>query len=401
MKLLNQQIIKNNNLKQLYNLIYQEPGISRAKLAKASGLSKPTVSALIDELVKKRFVQDTGAMTHITSVGRKPNGLHLLENEHYVVAICLSRNMVAAKLMDVCGCAVEEIDCLLSKGDTYVSASRKLFERFKEEAKEEKILGVCIIVPAMIDLERKEIFSTMLNPALYGKKGLLKELQDAFSDVATAVFNDTACAAYAEKVYAKVLQPDFAFINFQHGIGAALFVNNHLIGNATASYTQFGHYSVDPDGVPCFCGNRGCLELVISEDSLKDRLEKVQEASALREKQKITYSELSYAALHGDAGAQHVIRDMALDFSRALCNLTCIVRPKLVVIGGKGKELGPLFLEEVRHNMKTMGFRYMLDSLKLRYSFLDMTAYFSGGMKLYFDTYYDFTQNPEGAFFVG
>ncbi len=401
MKLLNQQIIKNNNLKQLYNLIYQEPGISRAKLAKTSGLSKPTVSALIDELVKKRFVQDTGAMTHITTVGRKPNGLHLLENEHYVVAVCLSRNMVAAKLMDVCGCAVKEIDYLLAGDDTYVSASRQVFEKLREEAKAEKILGVCMIVPAMIDLERREIFSTTLEPGRYGKNGLLKELQDAFSDVATAIFNDTACAAYAEKTYAKVLQSDFAYINFQHGIGAALFVNNHLIGNATASYTQFGHYSVDPEGVQCFCGNRGCLELVISEESLKQRLTGGQEYSALSEKESITYGELSYAALHGDLGAQNVIRDMALDFSRALCNLTCIVRPKLIVIGGRGKELGPLFLEEVKQNMKTTGFRYMLDSLKLRYSFLDMTAYFAGGMKLYFDTYYDFTQNAEGAFFVG
>lgn len=403
MKLLNQQIIKNNNLKQIYNFIYQEPGISRAKLAKISGLSKPTVSALTDDLIKKRFIQDMGIVVDTTSVGRKPNGLYLLENEHYVVSIGLSKNMVSAKMVDVCGAVVEEVNVLLWENDTYVSVAHRLFEKFQEKARKEQILGVCIIVPAMIDVERNEIFATTLDSAFYGKSGLLKGFQEAFTDVPTAIFNDTACAAYAEKTYAKIFQSDFAYINFQHGIGAALFVHNQLLGKATASYTQFGHYSVDPEGVLCSCGNRGCLELVISEDSLNSRIRETERErkSVLSGKDKITYTDLSYAALQGDECAQKVICDMAQVFSRALCNLVCIVRPKLIVIGGRGKELGPLFLEEIKRNLRTTGFRHMLDSIQIRYGFLDMDAYFAGGMKLYFDSYFDFTQDLLGKFFIG
>lgn len=88
MKLVNQQLIKNNNLKTLYRYIHQTPGVSRAQLAKLSGLSKTTVSSLVDELIERKFVQDTGILDDATSVGRKPNSLHLLQGQHYVAVIC-------------------------------------------------------------------------------------------------------------------------------------------------------------------------------------------------------------------------------------------------------------------------------------------------------------------------
>ena len=60
MKLVNQQIIKNNNLKNIYSLIQKSPGVSRAQLAKMCNLSKTTVSSLADELIERKFIQDAG-----------------------------------------------------------------------------------------------------------------------------------------------------------------------------------------------------------------------------------------------------------------------------------------------------------------------------------------------------
>lgn len=402
MKLVNQQIIKNHNLKTLYHSIHQEPGISRAQLAKLSGLSKTTVSSLVDELIERNFIQDTGILDDTTTVGRKPNGLQLSQGQHYVVVISWRTKEVCAKLVDICGTIVKESNCPLTEPDTYVPLSVRLLEKLlASDYSKAQILGVCIVVPAMIDLEKREIFATTLYLSPGGNQNLLKELQTALSDYPVTILNDTACAAYAEKIYTKIPQPDFAYINFQHGIGAALFIQNQLLGQATASYTQFGHYSIDPNGKQCSCGNRGCLELMIGENSLKERLLATGYPSALCRSEKVTYSDLSSSALYGDLAAQKVIRDIATDFSLALSNLVCLVHPKLIIIGGKGKDLGPLFLEEVLSTLKQTGFRQMLDSLQIRYSFLDSTAYFVGGMKYFFDTHYDFTQELNHAFYLG
>ncbi|NCB91356.1 MAG: ROK family transcriptional regulator [Clostridia bacterium] len=402
MKLVNQQVIKNNNLKTLYHFIQHEPGVSRAQLAKLSGLSKTTVSTLVDELIARNFIQDTGILDDCATVGRKPNGLQLFHGQYYAVVISWSKKVILAKLVDICGVIVKEISAPFSAGDSFITSSRTLFDKILDsELHAEQILGVCIVVPAMIDLDKKEIFTTTLQLGSSDENDFFSRLQSAFHDFPLAIFNDTACAAYAEKVYTRIPQRDFAYINFQHGIGAALFIRDQLLGKATASYTQFGHYSIDPNGKQCSCGNKGCLEIMISEDTIKERLIEAGCRSALCQNEKVTYADLGTAALYGDPSAQKVLSDIARDFSYALSNLVCLVHPKLIIIGGKGKDLGPIFLDDVLNNLKQTGFHRMLDSLRIRYSFLDSTAYFVGAMKYFFDIHYDFTQDPAHSFFIG
>ncbi|MCI8854240.1 MAG: ROK family transcriptional regulator [Lachnospiraceae bacterium] len=403
MKLMTQQIIKNNNLKNIYALIQRSPDISRAQLAKICNLSKTTVSSLVDELINRKFIQDTGSMWDTISVGRKPNGLQLCSGQYYVIVLSWHYHEIRIKQVDICGQIASHFSLRLSGGHTYISASRQLFDQFLASGIQKNgILGICLVVPAMIDIEKRKIFSTTLNDKAYDPSTLVEQFRSAFSGYPLAILNDTACAAYAEKIYTKMEQEDFAYINFQHGIGAALFIHNQLLGHATASYTQFGHFSIDPKGKLCSCGNRGCLELMICEDSLKDRILALGQHSELKKEPVITYASLGSAALYGDTSAQKVIQDLAVDFSYALTNLVCLVRPKIIIIGGKGKDLGPLFLQEVKKNLSSTGFRQMIDSMdQIRYSMLDPIAYFIGAMKYFFDIHYDFSQDLTNQIFLG
>lgn len=168
-------------------------------------------------------------------------------------------------------------------------------------------------------------------------------LRETFSSYAAAVLNDTACAAYAEKVYTAILEKDYAFIRFSRGIGAALFIQDRLLGRACASYTQFGHFSISPQGPPCPCGNNGCLELVLSEEALPGRLHAEGTSSSLLSLPSIGYADLGRAALYGDQTAIQVIRKMAREFSFALSNLICLVHPRLIVLGGNACTSAPFF----------------------------------------------------------
>ena len=280
MKLVNQQLIKNTNLKQLYNSIYRNPGISRAQLSKDSHLSKTAVSSLVDELIVRKFIYDSGA-SGSTNVGRKPNSLLLRAEQYYVAVFCLEENRLNAALVDITGTTsfYEQLDA--PSPESYLPLCREYVQNtVLQQIQKEQLLGICMVVPAMIDPDRKEIFATTLN--LPGKD-FVGELKRAFPDVSIALLNDTACFAYAEKVYAQVAERDFAFINFGKGIGATLFIRDEMLGRACASHTQFGHYSIDPKGKLCSCGNRGCLELMIGEDSLKERISKAGDSPCLEE----------------------------------------------------------------------------------------------------------------------
>lgn len=401
MKLVNQQLIKNSNLKFLYNYIYMHRGISRTQLAKLSHLSKTTVSTLIDELIEKDFILDFGAADS-TAVGRKPNTLQVCPGSYYVVVISWEDNNVFLSLVDITGSVVFEKRMVISEHETYISLSKTgVYEEILESYPEDKILGICVVVSAMIDKECNEIYSTTLSLSGGNNLDLINELKNTFRGFPVALLNDTACYAYAEKVFANIEESNFAFINFSRGVGATIFMDGKMLGQASGGSTQFGHYSVDPDGELCTCGNRGCLELVLGEASLKKRVAAIGGSKTLASLSQITFKDLGDAAVYGDLTAQKIIREMAREFSIALSNLVCLINPKMIIIGGKSKNLGALFLEEIKKNLSVIGFRKMINGLDIRYSSLNVDSYLVGAMKYFFDIHYLFTSELRGAFFVG
>lgn len=410
----NQQFIKNTNMKRLYNLLFQERSLSRAELARRTGLSRTAVGALIDELTEKGFLLESGSADRdrntqkAAPVGRRPLSLWLRANSRFVAVFGWDETGVRLRLADVSGPLVFQDQVFRSPEDSYVQLSRRMLEERILGASApirlspEQLLGICFVLPAMIDPDRREIYSTTFSAQRDGgEAGLPDLLQSSFPDYPVAVLNDTACAAYAEKTFTDIREPDFAYIRFSRGIGAAVFFQNRLLGNACASHTQFGHFSLDPEGPVCACGNRGCLELMLSEDTLPVRLERTKIPSPLSSLPAVTYRELGAAALSGDEAACLVIREMAREFARALSGLICLVRPRLLVLGGRAGQLGPLFREEVLAALRETGFLRMNRDVRLRYGILDDSACYSGAMKYFFDMYYQFSSDMKGSFFLG
>lgn len=401
MSLVNQQLIKNNNLKRVYDCINAHAGISRSVLAKQTRLSKTTVSALVDELIGRGFVQDLGTANSPSAPGRKPNSLCLCSGRYYVIVLLWGNYYIDAHLTDINGTSVPILRTEARVPCSYVTGSRHCVDLILEQRhlSKEQILGVCIVVPAMIDMEAEKICSTPLHFSQYEEIDLVKELKKTFYDFKTAVLNDTACCAYAEKMYTSLNEPDFAFINFDRGIGATLFIHGEMLGHASASYTQFGHCSVDPSGSLCECGNRGCLEITISEEALSEQYLRLK--GGYTRQTRTTYRDLGYAAATGDPEAGEVLKGAAVIFARALSNLICTVHPRLIILGGKGRELGDFFLHETEKQLEQTGFRYMVDSVKLQYSLLDSGACFIGAMKYFLDVHYCFVRDSGAGFYLG
>lgn len=406
MDLVNQQLIKSNNLKRIYGYISTHPGISRSSLAKQTMLSKTTVSVLVDELIGRGFIQDMGTQesasaNNFSSKGRRPNSLCICSGRCYVIVLLWGRYFINAHLTDISGVSTPACRIEASAPLSYVTGSRQCVDSILAQHKlsSKQILGVCIVIPAMIDMDGERICSTPLHFSQYGDIDLIRELKKTFCDFKTAVLNDTACCAYAENICTALNEPDFAFINLDRGIGATLFIHGEMLGHASASYTQFGHCSADPAGPFCECGSRGCLEITISEDELAQKYLHLKGSS--QKQSRTTYRDLGYAAATGDQEARKVLHEAAVIFARALNNLICLVRPKLIIIGGKGRDLGDFFLNETEKQLKQTGFRLMTHSVTLQYSLLDSGACFVGAMKYFIDVHYSFIQDSEDCFYLG
>ncbi len=99
--------------------------------------------------------------------------------------------------------------------------------------------------------------------------------------------------------------------------------------------------------------------------------------------------------------ARTLIKSMAKDLSYALSNLICTVDPKLVILGGESRKLGDLFLGEIKVNLKSTGFRRMVENVDVSYSKLGQDAYKLGAMKYFFDKYYKFGEDISSTLFIG
>ena len=206
MKFINQQLIKDTNMKHLYTSIYHNPGISRAHLSKQTALSKTTVSTLIDELIERNFILDGGAGESGTT-GRKPNQLYIRRNSHFVVVFNWYENRIYTHLVDIAGTSVFQEACELKQGEAYVSASRNCFQNsVLQHCAPDEILGICVVIAAMIDEKHGEIYSTTISlPSMEGSQ-ILDSLKEAFPDYPVDLLNDTACYSYAEKIYGGITE---------------------------------------------------------------------------------------------------------------------------------------------------------------------------------------------------
>ena len=169
----------------------------------------------------------------------------------------------------------------------------------------------------MIDASSNEVYSTTLNLPSMESTQIIKSLKTAFPGYPVDLLNDTACYSYAEKVYGNIKEKNFAFLNFGRGIGATLFTEGSMLGTASGSSTQFGHYSIDPHGPECICGNHGCLEVMISEQALKNRIPEFGQIPSLSALSEITFSDLGKAATFRDPTALAMVKEMAWELSIA------------------------------------------------------------------------------------
>ena len=101
MKIINQSIIKGNNLREMYEIIFHEKSVSRIEIAKRLNLSKTTVSCLAEELIGLRLVEDLGVTKKENGVGRNPNGLGVVSGANFIAVIDWSKERTELRLVDI------------------------------------------------------------------------------------------------------------------------------------------------------------------------------------------------------------------------------------------------------------------------------------------------------------
>ncbi len=334
-----QQMIKDANLKLIFNLIGEEEPISRADLKKITGLSATTVSALCEELLEKNLIVETGVKKSATS-GRKAILLSINPNGGYFCGVELASSLK----LEVYDLNFRRIASVKEKVQNWRQVSGQIVSMLQglsgQLAQHGQLLGLSVGAPATIDTQNRRILSSTVLDQRATEEDIVAELEAALPDIPILLCNDSSLIAYAEKEFGSHVS-NLVSIDISEGVGSGIVIDGGIYAGAGGMAGEFGHVSVDLNGPKCKCGSFGCLESMVSIPAVTKRIY----AATGRE---LTPCEVQKACQKGDKVLQDILNDTARVLSFGINNLLNLLDPEIIVLAGEIKDFGDALLLPLR-----------------------------------------------------
>jgi len=334
----------NRNL--IFNLIRMRQPISRADLARVSGLQRSTVSLIAEELIQGKWVLEgqTGKLPR----GRRPTFLQL-NDQRAVIALDIHPSQTTVAVVDLGGRVVSQSLVVLpvdpSKAlKSIIAAIKNMIVANKERSFD----GIGISLPGRADPgHEKLVFAPNLRwPALSIKTQIERAtgLRVEMDNVANACALSEVWFGDSDGLH------DLVAVNVAEGIGTGIFANGQLLRGDGGMAGEFGHVQLDPDGPECACGNRGCWEMMASN---RAGLRYYRESAPNRGVP--TFDALLRLAQAGDPAALKAVRKMATNLGRGLRMIASALAPAEIVVVGDITTawhlVGPVVDEEMQRSV--------------------------------------------------
>ena len=245
--------------------LFADGPASRADLARATGLTRVTVSDLVGGLIDEGLLGELGAPA-ASRVGKPPTLVGLLADANHIVALNLPGDRMIGAVLDLFGQvkARAELPRGGARGEEAVRLAIRLAQQLRA-ATDRPLLGVGVGTPGIVDSRGVVIDAPNLGWADVDLTGALRRELGAPVYVA----NDANTAVLGEYTFGKTTAADLMLLRIGTGVGAGLLVGGALVQGHTSAAGEIGHVVIDPAGARCACGRAGCLETVLAVPSLR------------------------------------------------------------------------------------------------------------------------------------
>ncbi|MBN2072530.1 MAG: ROK family transcriptional regulator [Actinobacteria bacterium] len=334
------------NISIIFDHLRKSKITSRAQIARDLGISKPTVSRIIDKLIEQKYVIETEKK--ITSGGKRPIQLMINPKKSYVIGIDLGKEKMMTAITNFNGDIVKKFKgiSLSSKKDILkkiINEINKILKEIRENNKIEKleIEAICIGVPARIEEDSGKIIDS---PVYKDWKDLrLKNVLGREFNIPIYIENDVILSALGEKHYGEGRKhKDIVFLEVSKGIGAGIISDNNLFKGTQGIAGEIAYIFVKPDDFNSGVNEDSYLESSASIHSLRTRaIKEIRSGKKTiimdiikNDIDKIEPSFICEAAIKGDRIANKVITEIVNFLSFGIINLILIQNPQVIVLGG-------------------------------------------------------------------
>ncbi len=355
------------------------------EMSKVVGVSLPTTTSAINELMKAGLVREAGKKDN--SAGRIPMVYDLMPTAGYFVGVNPEMDCLALAASDFCGNLITE---KVTVPYIYENTPENL-ERVAEIINEfiamlpfakEQILQICVNVAERVNPFEGNAYNmfTFLEDSLASR--LTKLVQ-----IPVCIENDTRSMTFAEfiKGRSKGLK-NVIFANVCWGLAIGIIIDGKLYYGKSGYSGEFGHMTAYNNNIICHCGKIGCIETEVSGRALKRKLtEKILNGKTsilsdkvLNKKEELTMQDLLDAIAKEDVLSLATLQTIADELGKQLAGVINIFNPEMLVIGGEMSVTGDYLTLPVRMGIKKFSLNIMNEDSQIVTSSLKGLAGITG-----------------------
>lgn len=335
--------------------IEKHGSVSRADVSRETKLSPPTVSKIVQRLIDKDIVIEIGRGSSLA--GKRPILLTINPSSVYMIAVDLGvENGIKAALVNLSYNITKYV--ITPKRSKDAQLSFYLTSTIKELLKDidfslDKIAGICIGVPGVVDLRSRKI---TIAPYLDWEIRLDSLMLEEFN-IPVTVENDVNLMALGERTkgIARGVN-NFVFIGERVGIGAGIVTNGSLYTGYDNAAGEIGYLLINMEKTDDV-GEYGPFEKLIGYKAIAEKAKK--DAQFLKELDRIDPDSVKAldvfkAALKGNERALFIVKEVGNFLAYSIVNIIALVNPEMVVIGGEITLLGEKLLKGIRSTVQKM-----------------------------------------------
>ncbi|MBV9789016.1 MAG: ROK family transcriptional regulator [Chloroflexi bacterium] len=371
-------LMKQANQSLVLQLIQSRGPISRKDVATISGLSPASVTGITGELIERGLVHEVGEAEGDGRAGRRAVLLRLNPHAGFVVGVKLATQSVDCVLTDLDanvlraastplpdhGAAAQTAYAPATMIQVTIAAIEQLLSA--TQIARGRLLGIGIGVNGIVD-SAKGISHFAPH---YGWRNVpLADPIAAHFGIPVYLENDARTLTIAEQWFGAARGVEhFAAIAVGYGIGAGVVTNGQIYRGALGGAGEFGHMVIQPDGPPCSCGRRGCIESLAAAPAMMRQIEAALaegEPSVLAQIERLSLRDVAAAADSGDDLAQRVLSTAGRWLGVGVASVVNILNPQLLIITGEAVQCGRWYFEPMETTLRAMAFDGLADTLTI------------------------------------
>lgn len=380
---------------RLLTLIHENHDVSRAELAKLTGGSAGSMTAMVHRLISKGLVVESGNRT--ANLGRKPVALSLRGDLGHVVGVDLGSYLTRVIVADVLGNVSykSETETRMAEGRDAVIA--RTFEAVHTAINETHVKGalkgIGMAHSGVVDTQKGMVLCFPRPGQMTQWRNVpLKDMLEAEFGVPSVLDDSARMMAVAERHFGAGREMnDFLFIEVGMGIGAAIFIDGRLYRGPGGGAGEFGHMTVDESGPLCSCGNTGCLEAMAScaaiiravKTAIQHGVNSKITESVDGSLERINVEAIVQAAKENDMLSFRVLHEAISRIGVMLADVINFLNPRFVVFGGPlFRHGGDFLLDQLRDVIRRRALEKSAAEAKLQASTLGGEAAALGAARL-------------------